>query len=1822
MSPILSTPAYPRSGHTRGRAIRTLLFLAAVSLLRPELAAADTIYQTAGNSNWSTATWSAGLPNTSTETAVFNQTTGAARTVTVNANYNIAGILFNGTTTPTTYTITRTGTTQTLTLHSTNAIISSSSAAQIVGGSALRFTLANATAFSVNGTGNLQINPNRITNAGLAITLNGTGAGNGNVSSNITGTGGLNVTAGNWTLGATSTYTGITSVTGGTLSIAAENRLGGNPGAFTANQLTIDGGTLRTTASFAIDDANRGVTLGAGGGTFDVTTGTLTLASTNIITGTGALTKIGTGTLLLNSQNTYDGGTTVTAGTLTLGHASNTLDDAGTVLVNGGTFAIGANSDTIGALTLSSGNITGSTGVLTASSFAFTNTATTVSAILGGSGTLTKTGAGTVTLSGVNTYSGLTTVTAGTLALGHATDTLDGDITINGGTLSIGANSDTVGTVTLSSGSITGSGGTLTGSSYSLTDSGTISAILGGSGTLTKTGAGTVTLSGVNTYSGLTTVTDGTLALGHATDTLDGDITVNGGTLSIGANSDTVGAVTLSSGSITGSGGTLTGSSYSLTDSGTISAILGGSGTLTKTGAGTVTLSGANTYSGLTTVTAGTLALGHATDTLDGDITVNGGTLSIGANSDTVGAVTLSSGSITGSGGTLTGSSYSLTDSGTISAILGGSGTLTKTGAGTVTLSGANTYTGATTINGGTLSFSADNNLGTAPGGVTPASITLGGGTLLTTADFTLNANRGITLTTATSSNVSAAPGTTLTYGGVIAGSGNIQFGTTGSGTGNIVLNAATSHTGSTTIGAGTLKYGVDNALSSATAVTINAGATLDLVSSNATFGSLAGASGSTVDLSGSSVSRTLTLGDSSNTSFAGAINDSGSSSTLNLVKQGTGTLSLSGASNFSGTVNVTAGTLKLENNSALGTGSADTTVSNGAVLNIDGGRTITRGLLDITGTGTGAGALVGSGGSNTWNGNITLSGNATIGTSGTSYLDLGTTTTAYNRELDPPALPSDPTTLALGSNTLTFSGTTSAVDTRAIYVSSRITGTGNIVIDMTNPTDMVRYSANLNTYTGTTTINRGTLSLRTLANTYPGDTTDPNYFGINGNVTIGNGTDAAGSAKLLIQAGSLYGEQIDYTKKIFINKSGVFNLLNAQSITGLEVTGGSVDLGTVGGLYLSGGDGAGDVIVNASSGNTATISGTGTSTLSLTLHQGPVPIPNANRRFIVAEGNGGTVSDLTVSARITNGSLTKMGDGLMTISGANSGGYEGTTTVAAGILSVQNNTALGQTDGLVTTGTSVTSGATLQLSNVANGTLTVTGAKLTIAGDGYGGRGALQTLIGNNTLAGTANITLSANSTIMSDADLFTISSNITSSASSSLTVAGAGNTTISGIIDSGVVGVTKNGTGTLILSANNDYTGATTINTGGVLSAQAANALGATGTGTTVNSGGALQIDNTAIGGGANQLTVNAEPLSIAGTGVGTTGALRNVSGNNTFLGEVTVASSALITSNASNEFTLGGGITSTAGSTQTLTVGTTAQTGDIVVAGDMNLGGSYTTAVNLTKEGSGTMTFAKAGQTLTGTVGAVQLNNGNMTVGSAAQLDTLTTGAFTSKGIVDGLASNTTLTIASGATVNANYTATTNLFNGVLAGAGTFNAIGAADNAGITFGTTFAASNLTLKVGSTSVGSSDLNDYFKVSFGSGVSITVDTLEITGDTILDFGNGVNTLTSTNLVISNPNAKIYVMNWTSLSDAWYVNSLINGSTHTANVFGGIPLSQITFQNYNGLTTTWVSGTVEGWLHNEIRPTPEPSTYGAILVSGCLGLLGWRRYRRSHPARK
>ncbi|WP_426702014.1 autotransporter-associated beta strand repeat-containing protein [Rhodanobacter sp. Col0626] len=215
----------------------------------------------------------------------------------------------------------------------------------------------------------------------------------------LAGTDGLTKSdLGTLVLTASNTYSDGTTITGGTLSVARDANLGAASG-----DLTLDGGTLQVTGT-AFNGTSRDIMLGSQGGGFDIADTGNTFTVTQALDGTGALVKRGTGTLLLTGANSYAGGTTIDAGTLRGDSTSlqgNIIDNAA--------LTFDQHADGIFAGSLS------------------------------GNGTLTKTGAGLLVFNGNNTFSGNTTVQAGTLEVGDAntvTAFLGGDVQVAaGGTL-------------------------------------------------------------------------------------------------------------------------------------------------------------------------------------------------------------------------------------------------------------------------------------------------------------------------------------------------------------------------------------------------------------------------------------------------------------------------------------------------------------------------------------------------------------------------------------------------------------------------------------------------------------------------------------------------------------------------------------------------------------------------------------------------------------------------------------------------------------------------------------------------------------------------------------------------------------------------------------------------------------------------------------------------------------------------------------------------------------------------------------------------------------------------------------------------------------------------------------------------------------------------------------------------------------------------------------------------------------------------------------------------------------------------------------------
>lgn len=514
------------------------------------------------------------------------------------------------------------------------------------------------------------------------------------------------------------------------------------------------------------------------------TAGTVTLASNVNIS--GALTVKANGTFNLSTYN-LGAGKAPTSLNLECGAVT------GSVISGTGTLNLGGNVTVTKLGTGNAGAIIscplalGANRTLTVEDDGTSATDLSVSGIISGAFSITKTGTGMMVLSGMNTYTGATTINQGIVSISNIT---------NGGVAgNLGASTNAAANLVLGGGRLqyTGSSGstnrnfTLTaGTSSSIEITTGILTISGAStnttGALTKLGTGTLVISGANLYTGLTTVSNGILQYGANNALSSGAVTVAGGVLDIGSFSDVVSTVTLASGSIAGTTGVLTGTSYIL-QSGTASAILGGTGTLTKSTAQTATLTGANTYTGQTIISGGRLvvnsiqnvsggasALGAPTTTANGTINIAGnGTLcynGTGHSSNRIINLTGSGGTIEASGsGTLTltggatGNTFNLVLAGTGTGIISGvinttTGAMTKSGIGTWTISGTNTYTGATTLSGGTLT------LGSATSIANTSPVVFAGGTFRTgaTTGFgetvgTLTANAFTTIVLGTGSH-------------------------------------------------------------------------------------------------------------------------------------------------------------------------------------------------------------------------------------------------------------------------------------------------------------------------------------------------------------------------------------------------------------------------------------------------------------------------------------------------------------------------------------------------------------------------------------------------------------------------------------------------------------------------------------------------------------------------------------------------------------------------------------------------------------------------------------------------------------------------------------------------------------------------------------------------------------------------------------------------------------------------------------------------------------------------------------------------------------
>ena len=608
-------------------------------------------------------------------------------------------------------------------------------------------------------------------------------------------------------MSGTNTYSGNTLVSSGTLVVGSPLALQNSTldtsgtGVLSFGSLTCGtlGGLTGPGALAMANAASAAFALGVGMNNVGTTyTGTLS--------GAGGMTKVGTGNLCLTAANTYQGST----------------------IVNGGTLTIGAGG-TSGSLSPGSLLSIGSGATL---AFNLSNTATQgigfSSNPISGAGGITQLGPGLLVLNAANTFSGTTSIAGGTLLLSNSLALQNSPLAVSGGTIAFDpavsshafALGGLIGTCNIALSDGTNPLNLAVGNNVSST---TYAGVLSGNGSLQKVGSNTITLTGANTFQGGTTVSGGTLALGNPNAlSSNGSITFAGGTLryAVSGVKDYSSAIANSSGAIK-----IDPNGFLVTFGGAIGA--SNTAGLTKLGSGTLALAGANTYSGTTTLAAGWLILSNSLALQNSTLSLSAGALAFNP------AVTSHSFTVGGLAGTV---AVALTDGtnpiclsvgnnsvGTqYSGILSGSGALMKVGTGSLIMTAANTYTGATIINGGTVTLTnaralQNSTLDTSGGGILQfgslTSGTLGG----------LTGSGALVLTNSSAAALALSVGnnnSNTTFSGWLNGSGSL----TKIGSGSITLTNSNTYTGGTAIYGGVLAAGAVNALSASSAITVSSG--------------------------------------------------------------------------------------------------------------------------------------------------------------------------------------------------------------------------------------------------------------------------------------------------------------------------------------------------------------------------------------------------------------------------------------------------------------------------------------------------------------------------------------------------------------------------------------------------------------------------------------------------------------------------------------------------------------------------------------------------------------------------------------------------------------------------------------------------------------------------------------------------------------------------------------------------------------------------------------------------------------------------------------
>ncbi|ECO4188045.1 autotransporter outer membrane beta-barrel domain-containing protein [Salmonella enterica] len=1041
-----------------------------------------------------------------------------------------------------------------------------------------------------------------------------------------------------------------------------------------------------------------------------------------------SLTKTGAGRLILNAENTYTGGTTISDGTL-----------------------IATNVNALG------------TGNVTDNATLELNTGGDFDNAISGSGQVVKSGDETLALSGINSYTGGTTISGGTLIASNVEALGTGDVTDN--------------------------------AVLELNTGGDFDNNIGGTGSVVKSGDKTLTLSGANSYTGGTTISGGTLVASNVEALGSGDVTDN--------------------------------ATLELNTGGDFANNIGGTGSVMKSGDETLTLSGANSYTGGTTISGGTLVATNVEALGTGDVT-NNATLELNTGGDFDNAIS-------------------------------GSGQVVKSGDKTLTLSGTNTYTGGTTISGGTLIATHVNALGT--------------GAIDNRASLLLDASGQFTvtdLTTESGGNTEIGAGSTLQATTLTQKSDSTLTINLNSNTADPVIHAA-----SQVSLAGTLDItGVGDVLDSDPASTDDLD-TFTLIASDKTIAgdfeklTVAGMDADLADFitvdgriddTGKQYELTTALTwyadrDDAVTDAHGTFNLTNADGSFavntvlenvdatldpasatgwdgtSLIKQGAGTLILNAENTYTGGTTISGGTLVATNVDALGSGD----VTDDATLELNTGGTFDNAI-------SGSGQVVKSGddvltlsGANSYSGG-TLISDGTLVASNVEALGTGDVTDNAVLELNTGgdfdnAISGSGQVVKSGDETLTLSGTNSYTDGTLIsggtLVASNVEalGTGdvtdNAVLELNTGGDfdnaisgsgqVVKSGdetltlSGANSYTGGTTISGGTLVATNVEALGSGDVTDDATLELNTGGTFDNAISGSGQ---VVKSGddvlTLSGAN-SYSGGSLIS-GGTLVATNVEALGTGDVTNNAVLELNTGGTFDNVISGSGQVVKSGD--GTLTLSGSNTYTGGTTISSGTLVATS-----VEALGTGDVTDNATLElntggtfANVISGSgqVVKSGDDTLTLSGSNT--YTGGTLISDGTLVATSVDALGSGD--------VTDNATLELNTGGDFTNNISGSGQVVkSGD------ETLTLSGANSYTG--GTTISGGTLVASNVEALG-SGDVTDNAVLELNTGGDFDNAISG---SGQV--VKSGDKTLTLSGSNTYTGGTLIS-GGTLVASNVEALG----------------------------------------------------------------------------------------------------------------------------------------------------------------------------------------------------------------------------------------------------------------------------------------------------------------------------------------------------------------------------------------------------------